>query len=187
MNVEVAKRAISVDEYYKMAQVGILKPSDKVELIYGEIIEMSPVGSEHASIVNRLARILNERLSEVATLGVQNPVHLDNNSEPEPDIAVLKYRADDYVSSHPQPKDILLIIEVSDTTYQYDKEVKSQLYAKSHIPEYWIIDIERSRIEVYSDSDGLEYLKKEVLYAENNLRLLDKEVSCAEILGSKLN
>ncbi|MEO1256545.1 MAG: Uma2 family endonuclease, partial [Bacteroidota bacterium] len=116
MNVEVTKRALSVDEYYKMAQVGILKPSDRVELIQGEIIEMSPVGSKHASIVKRLARMINIWFEDKVTVGVQDPVRLNDESEPEPDISILKYRADDYLYSHPSPEDVLSIIVVSDTS-----------------------------------------------------------------------
>ena len=179
--IEVTKKPIDVDEYYKMAEVGILKPTDRVELVHGEIIEISPVGSKHASIVNRLVRILNEQLKDGATISSQNPVRLTSESEPEPDISILNYRADDYSESHPSAKDVITIIEVSDTTYDYNRGVKINLYAENMVPESWIIDINKKRIEMYSKSDGEEYLKKEVKSGDDKIKILDKELSLNEI------
>jgi len=181
--IGVAKRLIDVEEYYKMAEAGILKPTDKVELINGEIVEMSPVGSKHASTVNRLVRILNEILKGEATISPQNPVRLGDSNEPEPDIAVLKYRSDDYSESHPSASDVFALIEVSDTTYDFDKEVKAALYAKNRISEYWIIDINRKRIEVYTLSDGEEYLKKNVWGATDKIKILDKQLEVGDIVN----
>ena len=181
--VEVSKRLVDVEEYYKMAEVGILKPADRVELIHGEIIEMSPVGSKHASIVNRLVRILNELLKGNATISSQNPIRLGVNDEPEPDISILKYRADDYSESHPCAADVLALIEVSDTTYQYDKQIKASLYAKNSIPILWIIDLNRTRIEVYKFSDKEEYLKKEVLGVDDKTDMLSEPISVKEIFS----
>ena len=165
-----------------MAEVGILKPTDKVELIQGEIIEISPIGSKHASVVKRLSRNLNLMLEGQATIGVQDPIRLDQNNEPEPDISVLKYKSDDYAEEHPNAEDALILIEVSETTLQYDKEVKSNLYAKYLIPILWIIDIKRNRIEVYSDSDGNEFLKKDVFGTAESIDILDKSLAVSEIL-----
>ena len=179
---EVAKRLIDVQEYYKMAEVGILKPNDRVELINGEIIEMSPVGSKHASIVKRLGRMLNLMAKNSVTIGIQDPVRLGKNDEPEPDISVLKYRRDDYSESHPTSGDILILIEVSDSTYEYDKEKKSVLYAKNSIPEYWIFDVKRKRVEVYKESDGEEYLKKEVFDIEGQVEILNQQILIKDII-----
>lgn len=181
MITEVAKRLINVKEYHKMAEVGILKPTDKVELVHGEIIEMSPVGSKHASIVKRLSRLLNEIAKNGATIGVQDPVVLDISNEPEPDISILKYRADDYSESHPGSEDVLILIEVSDSTYHYDREVKTSLYAKNSIPEFWIIDVQRRRIEVYLSSDGSEYLRREVLGINDKVSVLSQQIAISEI------
>lgn len=149
MEVHQAKRLINVDEYHRMAEVGILTEADKVELIQGEIIKMSPIGSKHAAIVDRINKLLNQHYSDNAIVRIQNPVRINDINEPEPDIAVLKYREDYYIEKHPKPQDILLVIEVSDTTLTYDKEIKLPLYATAGIPEFWLINIEKSEIEVH--------------------------------------
>ncbi len=156
MTIEVVKRLINVEEYYRMAEVGILKPDDRVELINGEIFERSPIGSRHAAIVDRLARLLNQSLQRKVNVRVQNPVRLDINNEPEPDIAILKYKADDYSSAHPVPSDVLAIIEVADSSVRFDREVKAPLYAGNAISEYWIIDMDNNRIEVFSNPSFLK-------------------------------
>jgi Uma2 family endonuclease len=153
MSVQLARRLITVDEYYRMVEVGILTERDRVELIHGEIIKMSPIGSKHAAIVDRLNKILNESLSGKAIVRIQNPVMINSLNEPEPDIAILKYADDYYVKKHPGPDDIYLVIEVSDTTFAYDKEIKLPLYASAGIPEFWLINIERNEIEVHRSPD----------------------------------
>ena len=118
-----------------MIDSGILTPDDRVELIQGEIVQMSPIGRRHAAGVNRLVRIFTRLLGERIIVSSQNPVELNNNSEPQPDLALLLPRPDFYESGHPQPKDILLLVEVADTTANYDREVKIPLYAKDSIIE----------------------------------------------------
>jgi Uma2 family endonuclease len=149
MAVHQAKRLINVDEYYRMAEVGILTEHDQVELIHGEIIKMSPIGSKHMAIVNRLNKLLHEQLSGEVIVSIQNPVKINDLNVPEPDITLLKYREDYYAEKHPEPKDILLVIEVSDTTFAFDKEIKLPLYASAGIPEFWLINIEKKEIEVH--------------------------------------
>lgn len=183
MVTEVAKRLINVDEYYKMAEVGILKPGDRVELIHGEIYEMSPVGSKHASVVKRLARVLNELFSSQAVIGIQDPVRLDLQNEPEPDISILRHRSDDYASKHPEPNDVLAIIEVSDSTINYDREVKKPLYASCGIPVYWIIDVKNGLIEVYLNPDGSTYSEQHIYASGDRIPLLDKAINAEAILS----
>lgn len=180
--IEVDKRLLSAEEFYKLAEVGILKPSDNVELVNGEIIEISPVGSKHASVVKRLGRVFNSLFEGKTVIGVQDPVHLDGNNVPEPDISILKYRSDDYEHAHPTVENILLLVEVSDTTIQYDKEIKVKLYAQSLIPIVWIVDINQNRIEVYSNSDGVEFLKKDFFEVNHEIAVLDKNLPVSEIL-----
>ena len=149
MPVQVARRLFTVHEYYKMAQAGILHEDDRVELIEGEIVEMAPIGSRHAACVNRLNSTLSQSLGERAIVGVQNPIRLSEHSEPQPDLALLRAHPDFYSDAHPGPEDVLLVIEVADTTEDYDRGVKMPLYARSGILEAWLVDLAGGIIEVY--------------------------------------
>ena len=150
MSVQVAKRYFNVAEYYRMAEAGILSEDDRVELIEGEILKMNAIGSRHAACVNRLASLLNQSIGHTAIVSIQNPVRLDDFSVPEPDIALLKWRDDFYALSLPAPADTLLVIEVADTSIDYDQSVKVPLYARSNIPEVWLINLPEETIEIYS-------------------------------------
>jgi Uma2 family endonuclease len=149
MAVALKRRLFTVDEYYRMAEAGILTADDRVELIEGEIVEMSPIGSPHAGQVNHLNSILTTRLGGRAIVSVQNPVRLSQRSEPQPDLAILRPRDDSYRRSHPGPADILLIIEVMDTTVEMDRRVKAPLYARAGVRETWLLDVNAERIEAY--------------------------------------
>ena len=184
MATAVAKRLINVEEYYKMAEVGILKPEDRVELIGGEIFEMSPIGSRHAGIVNKLAKILNNLLAEEAIVSVQAPIRLGSNNEPQPDIAILRYDAEFYTSAHPQSSDVHLIIEVADSSLEYDREIKLPLYASSLIPEYWIVNLESSQVEVYRRPHGQNYTEKKVFDSHESIPLRTKKLLVSEIIIS---
>lgn len=143
------RHRLTVADYHRMAEAGILGEDDRVEFIEGEIIDMAPIGSEHASCVARLNRLFGTCVGERAIVAVQNPVRLDELNEPQPDIALLRYRDDFYRSAHPSSKDVLLIVEVADTSLRYDREIKLPLYAKHGIPEVWIVDLENHRLEIY--------------------------------------
>lgn len=163
MPVQLAQRLITVEEYLKMAGAGILTEEDRVELIRGQIIKMSPIGSRHAACVDKIVALFHRLLaSEDLIIRGQNPVQLDDYSEPEPDIAVLKPHPDYYAEQHPQAKDVLLIVEVADTSYDYDKEVKASLYAAADIPEYWIVNLEKREIEAHRDPAGSLYKHIEI-------------------------
>ena len=140
---------ISVMDYQKMAEAGIISNDARVELIAGAIIDMAPIGSKHASYVNRLTRELVRALSNTALVSVQNPIILGDLSEPEPDFALLKPKANDYEDSLPKAEDILLLIEIADTTINYDRQIKAPLYARFSIPEYWLIDTQKLNITVF--------------------------------------
>jgi len=146
---QIARHLFSVDEYHRMGEAGIFGEDDRVELIEGEIIEMSPIGSPHAARVKRLNRLLVRRLGTRAIVQVQDPVVLNRLSEPEPDLAVLKPRVDFYAARHPEPTDVLLIIEVADSSRGFDRTVKAPLYAQAGIPELWIVDVIDEIVEVY--------------------------------------
>ncbi len=152
-------RAFTVDEYYRMADAGILTEDDRVELIEGKIVQMTPIGSRHAGCVMRLTKIFVKMIGDDGILNGQNPVRLDDYSEPEPDIAILRARNDFYTESHPGSEDVLLIIEVADASVRYDREVKIPLYAKAGIPEVWIVNLPDKTIEVYRNPRGSEYEK----------------------------
>ena len=149
---EVTRRRFTVHEYHRMAEAGILHEDDRVELIEGEVSEMSPIGARHASVVRNLNRLLGRQVSEEFLVDVQNPVRLDEGNEPEPDLAVIRMR--DYRDSLPGPEDVLLLIEVSDTTLSYDRNVKLPLYARSGIPEVWVVDLTDEIVERHTGPSG---------------------------------
>jgi Uma2 family endonuclease len=158
MSVQVLRRRFTVDEYYRMAEAGILHEDDRIELIEGEIVEMSPIGSRHAACVKRLIGLFSRQVGpESATLGVQDPIHLGEYSEPQPDIALIHPRPDFYASAHPGPADILLLIEVADTSVEYDRGIKIPLYSRAGIREYWIVDLAGESVEVYRDPSPDRY------------------------------
>lgn len=141
----------TVAEFHRMAEVGLLNEDSRVELIDGEIIEMAPIGSEHAGHTNYLISFLAYRLYGKVVVAGQNPVVLGGYEEPQPDIALLRWREDYYRTAHPHAEDILLIIEISDSTLRYDRDVKVPLYAKNGIPEVWLLDVQSRQLEVYRE------------------------------------
>ena len=142
-------RRFSVEEYHRMGEVGILHPDERVELIDGVLKQMSPIGSQHAACVSKLMNLLLPPLQGRALVRVQNPIVLNDNTEPEPDVAIIKQRDDDYSAAHPRSNDILIVIEVADTTLEYDKRVKLLRYAQANIPEVWIVNLLEKRVEIY--------------------------------------
>jgi Uma2 family endonuclease len=162
MATQPVQHPITVTEYYRMAADGILREDDRVELIEGELHWMTPINSPHAASVKYLAAMFNQRLAQRAVIGAQDPVHLDNSSEPEPDISVARWRPDYYRAGHPTPADLLLLIEVSDTTLRYDRQTKAPLYARHGIPEYWIVNLAQETVEVYTQPAGGRYAQRVV-------------------------
>ena len=162
MSVTLIKRLFTVEEYHKMGDSGILKEGDRVELIRGEIVQMSPIGPVHAACVDRLNELFMVRLAGRIIVRVQNPVELDDTSEPEPDLTLLRRRNDFYSTGHPQPTDILLLIEVADTTLRKDREIKIPLYAEHKIPEVWLLNLSEYCVEVYRDPgiDGYQNVQR---------------------------
>jgi Uma2 family endonuclease len=159
MSVQYQKHHFNVDEYYRMAEVGLLSADDRVELIEGEIVEMSPIGSTHGGTVKRSSAFLNRKLGNNVIVSVQDPIHLNDFSEPQPDLALLKPRKDFYSKSHPRPEDVLVVIEVADTSLDYDRNVKLPLYARAGIPEAWLMVLSKDVIEVHSQPRNGKYQK----------------------------
>ena len=147
MTLQLTRHRFTVGEYHQMGAAGIFLEDDRVELIEGEIVDMPPVGGPHIAAVNRLNILFTRGLDEVI-VQVQSPIRLDGYSEPEPDLVLLRPE----ISAYPAwPRDILLVIEVSDTTLHYDREVKVPLYARVNIPEVWVVDLNGQVILVYRD------------------------------------
>ena len=151
MSAKVEKHLFTIKDYHQMIETGILSKKDHVELIEGEILEMSPIGSRHASMVDRLNRIIDRQVGDSAIVRVQSPVIMNDSSEPQPDISVVRYQEDFYEYGHPQPQDIFLIIEISDSTTIYDRDIKVPLYASSGIQELWLFDLTNQIVDVYTN------------------------------------
>ena len=144
----ISRRRFTVAEYYRMAEVGILSPSDRVELIEKTILDMPPIGNRHVSTVMALTQEFSEVLRRLVVVSVQNPIWLPNESEPEPDIAILKPRPDRYATGKPGPDDVLLLVEVADSSLDYDRGEKRDLYARGGIGEYWAVNLLADEVEV---------------------------------------
>jgi Uma2 family endonuclease len=149
MAVALTKRRFTMEEYHRMAEVGILTETDRVELIHGEIVERTPISSRHASVIKRLNALLTGRLGARAIVSVQDPVQLSKESEPQPDVVLLRPTPDFYAGSHPEPVDTLLLIEVADTSLPYDRSVKLPHCAAAGVIEVWIVDLAGDVVEVY--------------------------------------
>lgn len=171
------KHRFTVDQYYKMGEVGILGLEQRTELIEGEVIEMSPIGTKHAACLSKLADLLRDRTKNltsgnIALVRQQNPIRLSDRSEPQPDIAIVCDRQDYYLENHPTPSEIFLLIEVADSTIKYDREVKTILYAKAGIPELWIANLEARVFEVYRQPTETGYQQVQIYEKGEIINLL---------------
>lgn len=175
MSVAVPHYRFTVDDFSRMVDSGILSEDDRVELIDGEVRQMRPIGSLHASLVNRLNQILTRQLGDRAIVSVQSPVILSDFSEPQPDLLVLKPRDDFYASAHPRPEDVLLLIEVADTTLEYDRDEKIPRYAESRVPEVWLVDANEKEVVQYARPKGQRYQHIRALERGEELAALEIE------------
>jgi Uma2 family endonuclease len=151
------RHRITVEEYHRMAEVGLLAPDARVELIEGEIVEMPPIGNRHAAAVDQLAQLLHAAIGTRAIVRCQGPIRLGDLSEPQPDFTVLVRREDFYRERHPTAADVLLAIEVSDTTLGYDLKTKAALYARHGVRELWVIDLEGEKVHLFRAPQGSVY------------------------------
>jgi Uma2 family endonuclease len=143
MALQLPRRRFTVEDYYKMAEAGILTEDDRVELLDGEIVQMSPIGPRHANAVDRANRAFSRRVGDAAVVRVQNPIRLSSRSEPQPDLALLRPRAGGYGRAHPGPKDVLLVLEIADMLVAIDRRVKLPLYARAGVPQYQSLALAR--------------------------------------------
>src|SRR5919106_5077962 len=158
MGVRLVTHRFTAKDFHRMVEAGILHEDDRVELLHGEIVDMPPRGPGHAVGVNRLLNVfLPLQGWRKAIISVQNPIHLAEHSEPQPDLALLKPRPDFYAQGHPTPQEVLLVIEVMESSVGYDREVKVPLYARFGIPETWLVDVEQGLIEVYREPGSEGY------------------------------
>lgn len=170
MTITTAKR-FTITEYNHLTELGFFGEDDRVELIEGEIIQMTPKGTSHSVCETRLERELFKLVGERATLRGQQPIIISDFSEPEPDRVIVKNRDDDYLSSHPCPEDILLLIEIADSSLKYDQEVKLPLYAEAGILDYWIFNLNDNYLEHYREplqnSQGKFSYRKKIVFLPN--------------------
>lgn len=186
MAVDLAHKLWTIDEYEQMIELGILDKDDRVELIRGEVVDMAPIGLRHAACVVALEELFHELLGKTVTISVQNPVRLPDNSQPQPDVAILKSPRQRYTRRRPTVEDILLLVEVSDSTLGTDRSVKIPLYAEAGIPEVWIVNLDKDVIEVYSQPTGKRYERTNTAGRGETLALpggLAGSISVDEVLG----
>ena len=163
-------RSWTVDEYYQMAKTGILHPDEKVELIAGQILRnMTPQGSFHAAAITRTNRLLNQPTQPRFLVRSQLPIHLDNRSEPEPDVALVKRDRLDYDYRHPKAEDVYLIIEIADSTLKTDLTLKKQIYAEANIADYWVLDLTKRQLYVYRQPTSEGYQQEQILSEQDNI------------------
>lgn len=184
--LQATRRRFTVAEYHLMVDAGILTEDDRVELLAGEIIQMTPIGHRHASTVRRLNRLLATAFGDAAEVDVQNPIALDESSEPQPDLALLRPSPDFYRSGHPRPADVLLLVEVAESSIQVDREVKVPLYARASIAEIWLVDLNEDVVVDYREPSALGYRTVRTWRRGESLAPLafpKREIAIAEILG----
>jgi Uma2 family endonuclease len=157
MPVAVIRRRFTADDYQRMGQAGILRREDRVELIDGEVVATTPIGPRHCASAERATRAFVTKAGDAAIVRVQGSVRLDLYSEREPDLVLLRPRSDFYASRHPGPADILLIVEIADSSIDYDREVKSRVYARSGVQEYWLADLNENLVFCYSSPRNEAY------------------------------
>jgi Uma2 family endonuclease len=151
MPVEVQKHLFTVREFHQMAEGGVFAEDDRVELLAGEIFELTPIGSRHAGCVNYLTHKLTAQLGSAVIVSVQNPFILDDFSEPQPDLLILRPREDFYRGGHPTPDDVRIVIEVADSSESFDRRAKLPRYAQAGIAEAWLIVLNENAVDVYED------------------------------------
>jgi len=149
MSVETVRRRFTVVEYHSMGQAGILSEDDRVELLEGEVVQKSPIGKRHAACVNRLNRMLSVQVGREAIVSVQNPIRVGVESEPQPDVALLRWRSDFYAGALPEAGDAQLVVEVAESSSQTDRLVKVPLYGRGGVPEVWLVDLAGDVVEVH--------------------------------------
>jgi Uma2 family endonuclease len=178
-------RLWTAEEYHRMAAAGIFHPEERVELIAGQIIRMSAKGTAHTAAVRRTAKILRNLLINQAEVYTQDPIQLDDFSEPEPDVAVVRIDPLDYADHHPTPSEVYLIIEVADSSLKYDRETKAKAYARSGIADYWVLDVINRKLHMFREPIQEGYQSEVILSEEASISPLQfptLEITLQEML-----
>ena len=169
--INPTKHLTNLDEWRKMGEANIFSPESRVELINGEIIDMAPIGSNHAGHLKRINKLFTRLMPDNLITGVQDPLQLGDLSEPEPDFMLLKPNPDFYTSRHPIANDVLLLVEIADSSLKFDQIQKLRLYALHNIPEYWLLNLNDVCLEVYKKPHGEVYAEKTTLYSGDSITL----------------
>jgi Uma2 family endonuclease len=186
MAVQIQRRRFSVAEYDRLIEIGVLCEDERVELIEGEILEMSAIGSRHAAAVDRLTALFFGAFGGRCNIRGQNPIQLPPQSEPQPDLALLRLRADFYAAAHPTAADTLLVVEVADSSLEYDRRIKMPLYARNGITEAWLLDLEHDVLLVYREPSPDGYQLTHTLRRGETVTLLafpETQIPLADLLG----
>ena len=181
-------RKFTVAEYYRMAEAGILKPDERVELIDGEILVMPPIGPEHADNVDEFNEVLARYAPDRYRVRIQNPVRLSDESEPEPDVALLRRRPEGYGAAHPTPADVLLVIEVAHSSLEYDRNIKAHIYGRSGVPETWVRNLPEDCIERFTEPGPDGYARHTVHHRGETMTpvaLPDLEFAVSDLLPNR--
>ena len=189
MALPLTRHRFTVDEYHKMAENDVLTEDDRVELIRGEIIDMPPIGPEHAGSVDEVGDLFRASLGTIAIVRTQNPLVLASGSVPEPDLAIVRRRSDYYRSAHPVAADVFLVIEVADSSLEFDRDTKAPLYAEDGIPEYWLLNLVDDVVLVYRDPSSAGYGLVQVFRRGDTIRPLafpDVAITVSDLLRPSL-
>jgi Uma2 family endonuclease len=171
--MELLTRKFTIKEYHQMGKANVFHPEERLELIRGEIIKMSPIGLKHASMVNRLSNLFGYKLYQKSIISVQNSIRLNDNSEPQPDLVLANFREDFYANKPIEAQDIYLLIEVSDSTLKYDRTIKIPLYAENKINEVWLVNLNNNSLEIYRQPENNSYQTKQKLDCNQTISPLD--------------
>lgn len=183
----IVPKRFTVEEFHKMTEAGILPEESGWEIIDGYLINKMSIGSKHASVVKKLNRRLTLMCEDQAIISVQDPIYIDQYNQPEPDIALLRSREDFYEKSHPRPADVLLLIEVSNSTVETDREIKRMLYAEAGIEEFWLVNLKENTVECYSSPKNGSYRLAQIFEAGEAVeskKIANLVLQVEEILGS---
>jgi Uma2 family endonuclease len=188
MALPLRRLLFTVDQYHQLEKIGVLTEDDRVELIHGEIVEMAPIGERHFGHVNRFNYIFSRLFGDRALLHIQNPVRLGPRIEPEPDVVLLKPRDDFYETGVPTPADVLLLIEIADSSVEYDRNTKVPLYGQAGIVEYWLVNLVQDQIVVYRDPSPTGYRTVQVFRPGDAIQPLlfpDVTIAVSDVLHAR--
>lgn len=184
------RKKFTVDEYYRLGDIGVIAPDERTELIEGEIYKMSPIGCYHAACVGKISKIFYSLFLTCGSIRIQQPIRINDYSEPEPDVSIVHLKDNEYADGHPRPDEVYLVVEVSVTSLDFEQSMKLELYAKANIPEVWTVDIENDAVEKYTAPADGHYQSNVVLKKTDTLHVEafeDKKFEVNDILPAKSN